>query len=58
LLPTAAHTRVPNVSIIEGPEILDVADGLSADMIHPSDFGMMRMGENLAKRLRAALVRD
>lgn len=50
-----ADCRNPNVSVVEGPEILDVADGLSADMIHPSDFGMMRMGENLAKRLQAAL---
>lgn len=41
----------PNVHLIEGPELLDRIDGLTADMIHPSDYGMMRMAENLSKRI-------
>ena len=45
----------PTVTVVEGHEILDGISGLSADMIHPSDFGMMQMGENLATRLRRAL---
>ena len=44
-----------NVSVVEGSTILDTPAGLSADMIHPSDFGMMRMGENLAGRLSRLL---
>jgi len=42
----------PNVHLIEGSELLDSTDCLSADMIHPSDFGMQRMGENLALRIK------
>lgn len=44
-----------NLHLIEGPEILDQINGLSHDMIHPSDFGMMRMGQNLAAKLKALL---
>jgi lysophospholipase L1-like esterase len=46
----------PNVHLIEGSEILDSTDCLSADMIHPSDYGMQRMGENLARRLKGVLA--
>ena len=42
----------PNAHLIEGPEILTDISGLSADLIHPSDDGMIMMGENLARRLR------
>ncbi len=41
----------PNVHLVEGPDLLDRTAGLSADMIHPSDYGMMRMAENLSKRI-------
>lgn len=50
-----ASCPYPNVGLIEGPELLDRIDGLSADMIHPSDFGMLRMAENLTARLRKLL---
>lgn len=50
-----AHCPHPNVHLIEGAEILDQLDGLTADVIHPSDYGMMRMGENLAERLAKLL---
>jgi len=44
-----------NIHLIEGAEILDDPNGLSADLIHPSDYGMARMAANLAKRLRPYL---
>lgn len=47
----------PNVHLIEGLDLLDRVDGLSADMIHPSDHGMVRMADNLAARLRKLLDR-
>ena len=42
----------PNLRLIRGPELLTDIAGLTADMIHPGDLGMIRMGENLATRLR------
>ena len=41
----------PNVHLFEGADILDDVAGLTPDMIHPADNGMIRMGENLARRL-------
>lgn len=46
-----------NACLIEGPELLDDADGLTSDMLHPSDYGMHRIAENLAARLRTLLPR-
>ena len=40
-----------NLHLIEGSDILQDPSGLTADMIHPSDFGMMQMARNLAARL-------
>jgi len=42
----------PNAHLIEGPEILTDIAGLTPDLVHPSDNGMIQMGENLARRLR------
>ena len=47
----------PNLHFIPGPEILTDIGGLSADQIHPSDFGMIEMGENLARRMRVVVER-
>ncbi len=44
-----------NVHLIEGHELLDNFGDLSADLIHPSDYGHMRMGTNLGLRLRQIL---
>ena len=41
-----------NLYLIEGNDILDTIEGLSEDLIHPNDFGMIRMGQNLAGFLR------
>jgi lysophospholipase L1-like esterase len=47
----------PNVTLIEGSEIMDDISGLTPDLIHPADNGMIRMGENLARRLEPLLKR-
>lgn len=45
----------PNVHLIEGPEILTEIRGLTHDLIHPGDHGMIEMGRNLAARLAPLL---
>ena len=42
----AARPNRPNLRLIEGCEILNRADGLSADLCHPSDFGHALMAAN------------
>jgi hypothetical protein len=46
----------PNSHIIEGPAILTDIRGLSRDLCHPSDNGMMTMGRNLADHISAHLA--
>ena len=41
-----------NVRLIEGTEILTDISGLTLDLIHPGDHGMIQMGRNLAERLK------
>lgn len=41
----------PNVTVFEGREMLADFAGLTTDLIHPSDDGMIQMGENIARRL-------
>jgi lysophospholipase L1-like esterase len=45
----------PNVHLVEGTEILCDVGGLTADLIHPADNGMIQMGENLARRIARLL---
>ena len=45
----------PNAHLIEGRDILADIGGLTPDLVHPADNGMIQMGENLAKRLQALL---
>lgn len=47
----------PNVSVIEGREILQNTDGLSTDLVHPSTYGCIEMAENLAAVLRSRFPR-
>ena len=47
-----ASSGRPNVHLIEGSDILTDIGGLTVDLIHPGDLGMIQMGENLAGRLR------
>ena len=45
-----------NVHLIEGPDILQDISGLTADLIHPGDNGMIEMGLNLAQKLKGLLA--
>jgi lysophospholipase L1-like esterase len=45
----------PNVHLVEGAEILADPGGLTVDLIHPADNGMIQMGENLARRIAGLL---
>ena len=40
-----------NLHFIPGPELLTDIGGLTVDMLHPSDLGMIQIGQNLAARL-------
>ncbi len=44
-----------NVHLIEGTDILTDIRGLTFDLIHPSDNGMIQMGRNLAEKLKQLL---
>ena len=50
-----SESNHPNVTMIEGPEILADPGGLTVDLIHPGDLGMIQMGECLARRLAKIL---
>jgi hypothetical protein len=45
----------PNAQLVEGTEILRDVGGLTVDLIHPADNGMIQMGENLARRIAGLL---
>lgn len=45
----------PNLHLLEGLDLLKDFSGLSADLLHPSDYGHQQMGENLANALRPLL---
>ncbi len=47
--------NLPNVTLVEGPEILESIAGLTPDLIHPADNGMIQMGENLARIMKPAV---
>ena len=42
-----------NAHLIEGLELLCDISGLTSDLIHPGDIGMIEMGEKLAAKLQA-----
>ncbi|MCU4975479.1 GDSL-type esterase/lipase family protein [Halobacteria archaeon AArc-m2/3/4] len=50
-----AETSAPNVFLIEGPELLADSTGLAPDLVHPTDVGMVEIGERLARRLTPLL---
>jgi len=41
----------PNITLIEGPDLLPDIGGLSFDLLHPSARGMIQIGEELTRRL-------
>lgn len=47
----ASHS-IPNLHLLEGCEIMKDFTSLTSDLIHPSDFGHILMGEQLASRMR------
>ena len=50
-----AECALPNVHLIEGPEVLTNIAGLTGDLIHPSDNAMIEMGRNLSAKLKLLL---
>ena len=46
----------PNVHLFEGEEVLTDWSGLTGDLIHPADNGMIEMGANLARLLRPLIA--
>jgi lysophospholipase L1-like esterase len=52
-----AELALDNLYYVDGPSILTDLGGLTADMIHPSDLGMITMGENMARRVAPLLAR-
>lgn len=54
---TVAACPHPNVHVLEGREMLADPTGLTTDLIHPADDGMIQMGESIARRLLPLLGR-
>lgn len=52
----AAQCPHPNVHVFEGREMLTDLGGLTSDLIHPAEDGMIQMGENIARRLLPLLA--
>lgn len=51
----AGDLGLANLHFVDGRSILTDVSGLSADLIHPSDLGMITMGENMAKTIGGLL---
>jgi lysophospholipase L1-like esterase len=49
--------EMPNLYFIDGRELLRNFEGLSEDLIHPGDAGMIEIGENLAEFIRPLLIK-
>ncbi len=49
------HCPHKNAHLIEGTKMLSNIGGLTADLIHPGDHGMIEMGERVARRLKPLL---
>lgn len=45
----------PNLTLIEGPDLVPDITALTFDLIHPSARGLVQIGEELARRLRLLL---
>ena len=50
-----ARLALPNLFYEEAWELLPDFTGLTTDGLHPSDWGHMLIGENLAARIQARL---
>jgi hypothetical protein len=47
-----AACNLPNLLLLEGPDLLTNLGGLTINLLHPSDNAMIEVGRNLAARLR------
>lgn len=47
-----------NIYLLEGTDILNPVTGLTTDLLHPSEFGQVMMGENLARAIGPHLARE
>lgn len=47
-----------NVFLVEGSDILKDIGGLSTDLLHPGDQGMIFMGENLARLIKPLITKE
>ena len=54
-VPLSRDCRHHNVHLVYGRELLLDADGYTMDLAHHGDFGMMQIGERLARRLERLL---
>ncbi|TNJ67850.1 hypothetical protein FE784_03645 [Paenibacillus hemerocallicola] len=54
----AADPLLQNTHYIDGQELLTSFNGLSHDLLHPSDQGMIEIGEHLAKFMRKLICRS
>lgn len=52
---TVKASSLSNVHLIEGPEMLTDIGGLTVDLIHPGDLGMIEMGERIAGKLKGIM---
>jgi lysophospholipase L1-like esterase len=50
-----AEFRQPSLHLIEGSEVMNDFSSLAFDLLHPSDFGHMMMGQHLAAKLASIL---
>lgn len=50
-----ADASLPNTHLLEGPELFGPLAGLTTDLIHPSNLGMMAMAERLATAVESQL---
>lgn len=46
-----AESPHDNVHLVEGTDVLPSIEGLTTDLVHPGDYAMVTMAENLAVRL-------
>lgn len=51
----AEEKRNDSVHLLEGTDILTCMTGLHTDLLHPSDYGHVLMGANLAHKLKSIL---
>lgn len=49
--------KYPQLQLLDGASIMEELTWLTSDLIHPSDYGHMLMGERLAEQLRPVVER-